>query len=152
MVNKVQKRKYIIGLFLLLAMATVSTYAWSVDETLNTDPTTVYVTKSPGTTTEVSDYSSRPLGKNKILIEFSTDVEADIEFQFLDTSGNIIICDQDVELNDVDIEDDTEGSYIEDALAAGDHTIVVKGTGVWKDLDSVTEGAQTFNGLMIVIK
>jgi len=62
MAGKVQKRKYVIGLFILLAMATVSTYAWTTDVTLNTDPTTVYVTSNPGTTTTIGSYSSKPLG------------------------------------------------------------------------------------------
>lgn len=153
MANKTMKRKYVIGLFVLLAMATVSTYAWSIDTSLNTDPTKVYVTTNANTTTTVSGYSSKPLGKNKIEIKFTTaSASADVDWMFLDGSGDIVNCTYTVKLDTVTITKNSDFSYSKAALATGAHTIEITGTGVWKDLNSVTGGDQTFNGLMLVIK
>jgi hypothetical protein len=151
--NKVQKRKYVIGLLVLLAMATVSTYAWSTDETLTTDPSTVYVTSNPGTTTTIGSYSSKPLGKNKIEIKFTSAVAvADIDFMFIDSTGDIIPSGATVKIDGgAAIVANADGTYSKAALAIGAHTITVEGSGVWKDIGSAG-GTQTFNGLMLVIK
>jgi hypothetical protein len=152
MAGKTQKRKYVIGLLLLLAMATVSTYAWSVDVTLTTDPTTVYVTSNPGTNTTISSYSSKPLGKNKIEIKFtSADSVADVDWMFLDSGGDLIACGNTVELDGATITANADGTYSKDTLLIDDHIIEITGSGVWKDIGSAG-GDQTFGGLMIVIK
>ena len=152
MAGKVQKRKYVIGLFILLAMATVSTYAWSADVTLTTDPTTVYVTSNPGTTTTIGSYSSKPLGKNKIEIKFTSAVAtANVDWMFLDSSGDLIASSNLVKLDTDTITANADGTYSKATLSIGAHTIEITGSGVWRDIGSAG-GDQTFGGLMIVIK
>lgn len=160
--NKVQKRKYVIGLLVLLAMATVSTYAWTANEDLNTDPTTVYVTSNPETATTISGYSSKPMGKNKISIEFTVeDAAANVEFMFIDADGEIIECDRSVSFDGGAALVPTDGVY---SVASGvftvdDHEITITraagqtDTDLWKDLVASTGAVDdTFAGLMIVIK
>ena len=165
--NKVQKRKYVIGLLVLLAMATVSTYAWSIDETLTTDPSQVYVTTNSGTEVNISNYESKPLGKNKIQITFTTDVDCDMNFTFIDDDGEIIDVNRDVEIAidsgvSTDCTENSDNTWSAPAqVTAGDHIIVIQraaaqtDTQLWKDLYYSGAGDvsyQTFDGLMIVIK
>ena len=165
MVNNIQKRKYVIGLLLLLAMATVSTYAWSINESVETDTSQVYVTSSPGTNVTITSYVSKPIGKNKIQITFTTDANATMSFGFLNsTTGDLINVNRDVEIA-IDGGASTncvEGTdYVWAAPAtvtAGDQIIIIQRAGgqvdtdLWKDIDTVSAGDQTFGGLMIIIE
>lgn len=164
MQKKTNVHKYIIGLVLILSMVVVSTYAWNADSSLTTDPTKVYVTSSPGTTTTITSYSSKPLGKNQIHVSLTTATASatnGIDFMFLDSSGNIIACNRDVSWNGgAAITVNSDNTYtVAGPITTGTYTIdITRHTGqvdtvLWKDLNNSTiAGMQTFNGLMVVIK
>jgi hypothetical protein len=164
--NKVQKRKYVIGLLVLLAMATVSTYAWSMDETLNTETSQVYVTSNAGTDVTITSFKAKPIGKNKVQITFTTDEDCEMSFGFLNsTTGDLINVNRDVTMDIAGggaadcTEDATDYTWAAPAtVTAGNQVIVIeRATGqtdqtLWKDLDTASVGNQTYGGLMIIIE
>ncbi len=148
--NKVQKRKYVIGLLVLLAMATVSTYAWTVDTTtVDDEPVKVYVTSSGTATATISDFVSKPLGKNKIQIKFTyAGTATNCTFQFIDSDGEIIVVDDGantVNWGGVEMTAFEDG-YSHVVADGNTYTITVEGTGVISDLDG--SGAD-YQGLLL---
>ena len=158
MASKVMKRKYVIGLLVLLAMATVSTYAWSANE-LTTDPTNVYVSSSPGSLYTVTSYSSRPYGKNNVTITFKLAGAIgtpNVGLQFLNgTTGAPLHISGTVTVDGVAVSANADNTYTLTSLAgtvAGtQHWVSITETGAWKDLDSTMGGNQYFSGVMLVI-
>jgi hypothetical protein len=163
--NKVQKRKYVIGLLVLLAMATVSTYAWSTDEQ-TADPTKVYVTGQSSTTATIGTVVSKPVGKNqiKITVPIATAAATNgIDFMFVASNGTVIKCNRDVKWDGGSaITPDSDGIYsVAGSIATGSYAITITRTAAqatasdvttWKDLRYGTAGLETFDGIMIVIK
>ncbi|HIH88108.1 TPA: hypothetical protein HA344_02730 [Candidatus Bathyarchaeota archaeon] len=158
MANKVMKRKYIIGLFVLLAMATVTTYAWSAEAPLATDPTTVYVSAPAGSTTTISSYSSKPLGKNKIEIKFTLSASpTNYDFMFIGTDGEILSADvaYTVATAGGTQTGPTSGVYSVASTAVSQVITITDSTktgNLWKSLTNDDGSGDEFHGLMIVIK
>ena len=151
MVNKVQKRKYVIGLLLLLAMATVSTYAWSVNSTIDDEPVTVYVTSAANTNATISDFTSKPLGKNKIQIKFTFDGTAtNCTLQFIETNGDLITIGVG---NTVKWDGNAvvayEDGYSHTVANGISYTVTVEGTNVISDLDG---SGTDYSGILMYFK
>jgi len=157
--KKENRRKYLFGLIVLLAIATATTYAWTVDETLE-DTTTAYNVQTASGIT-VSNYSSRPIGKNKIEIKFTISgaPTTGMDVSFYNGTGTII----DVVNTDIAFKfagsgiahtnDDTNKLYTAatGVLGAGEVTITISCTNAYKDIDSATAGNQTFSSLFIAL-
>lgn len=139
MSNNVQKRKYVIGLFILLAMATVSTYAWSYDTSLATkDPTTVYVTSASATDYQIGSYSVKILGTKDFKVYFTGTGLATpvVQFMFLNADGTVMAASGvTVTLHDITANTNTvlsansDNVYTLSAISATNYYIDVNGAG-----------------------
>ncbi len=69
MEKRVMKRKYLVGLFVLLAASIASTWAWSIN-TITAENEKVYVNQYGIATGAVTSFKSFPVGKNVVEIRF----------------------------------------------------------------------------------
>jgi hypothetical protein len=162
MVNKVMKRKYIIGLFVLLAMATVSTYAWSVDSSLSNEPSQVYVTSAASTSATITNFSSRPLGKNKILIQFTlAGTATEMNCSFIDSEGYIVNVDDTAVVQMgapgalSTISETGDYDFGKATVAAGSYQIVLTGSGIVSRIGVTTKAggaAKPYSGIVLSFK
>ena len=162
MANKVMKRKYVIGLLVLLAMATVSTYAWSYNES-TTDPAKVYATGPSNALlsidTTTSAYKIVVYGKNEFDITFACTNEGitpvDVQFEFIKTNGDIMtpatatvqIGADRAAATAASTLTETDGIYTLSGLDTGSYTIRVYGT----DCVGSLAGGQPFQGAEFII-